>query len=381
MTRPDVARESRNAALDGLRGLAIVLVVLGHAGTVLWPDLVAGARGPYGIPVLRGLLGGGAVVVFFVVGAFIVALGLLRESERGTMDSARFLLRRLVRLGGQLALLALALLLVQVLDPTAPGSMQALVQNLSHMLTFTLNLLPLDHTTPVRADIGHLWYLSVQQQCYLVLPLFVLAFRRRRLIGALVLVALISVVYLHRLDVYEQDGWVLASILTTTRSDGLFWGVLLALALPLLSRFRLWSWPLTIAALGALACQLAIQELPPFAYLGPWSLAYQFFIGLVVVAIWLQASPSVVSRASRHRTSHVAGSQLAHHLLLAPPRLLRGGPPRRRAAVVGRSGRVVRPGRHARHRPRADPGGTDAPAAGQPSAVPAPRRADRGGAG
>ncbi|MCW2736530.1 MAG: putative acyltransferase [Nocardioides sp.] len=273
-----------------------MLVVLGHAGTVLWPTLVVGEQGPYGVPVLRGLLGGGAVIVFFVVGAFIVTLGLLRESARGTMDPARFLLRRLVRLGVQLVLLATALVLVQLLDPTAPGSMQGLVQNLGHVLTFTLNLLPLDHATPVRADVGHLWYLSVQQQCYPVLPLFVLAFARRRIVGALVLVGLISVVYLHRVEVFDEYGWVLASILTTTRSDGLFWGVLLALALPLLSRFRRWSWPLTIGALGALACQLAIQELPPFSYLGPWSLVYQLFIGLVVVAIWLQTTPSVVSR-------------------------------------------------------------------------------------
>ena len=289
-------RSARNAALDGLRGLAIVLVVLGHAGTVLWPTLVEGDQGPYGVPVLRGLLGGGAVVVFFVVGAFIVALGLLRESEQGVMDPVRFLLRRLVRLGVQLSLLAAALVLVQVLDPTAPGTMRGLVQNLGHMLTYTLNLLPLDPSTPLRADVGHLWYLSVQQQCYLVLPLFVLAFGRRRVIGSLVLTGLIAAVYVHRVAVYDERGWVLASILTTTRSDGLFWGVLLALGLPLLSRIRRWSWPLTIGALGVMACQLSIQELPPFSYLGPWSLVYQFFIGVVVVSIWLQATPSLVSR-------------------------------------------------------------------------------------
>ena len=98
----------------------------------------------------------------------------------GSLDAARFLLRRLVRLGAQLVLLSAGARAVQVLDPTAPGTMLTLVQNLGHMLTFTLNLLPLDRTTPLRADVGHLWYLSVQQQCYLVLPLFVLAFARRR---------------------------------------------------------------------------------------------------------------------------------------------------------------------------------------------------------
>lgn len=295
-TPPEPSQLARSSALDGLRGLAIVLVVLGHAGSVLWPTLATDGQGPYGVPVLRGLLGGGAVIIFFVVGAFIVALGLLREHERGAMDPARFLLRRLVRLGPQLMLLAAALVVLQAVDPTAPGTMQGLAQNLAHMLTFTLNLLPLDPTVPVRADVGHLWYLSVQQQCYLVLPLFLLVFARRRVLGGLVLAALVVAVYVHRVEVTDEEGWVVASILTTTRSDGLFWGVLLALALPVLARVRHRALSLTVGGLGVLACQLAIQELPPLAYLGPWSLVYQFFIGVLVVAIWLQDRATVVSR-------------------------------------------------------------------------------------
>jgi peptidoglycan/LPS O-acetylase OafA/YrhL len=213
------------------------------------------------------------------------------------MDSARFLLRRLVRLGVQLTLLSAALVAVQILDPTAPGSMKGLTQNLSHVLTYTLNLMPLDLSVPARADVGHLWYLSVQQQCYLVLPLFLLAFGRRRVLGSLVLAVLIGLVYVHRVDVNDEFGWLLATVLTTTRSDGLMWGVLLAMSLPLLGRWRRWSWVLVIAGAGTLACQLAIQELPPLSYLGPWSLVYQFFIGAMVVAIWLQTSPSLMSRA------------------------------------------------------------------------------------
>lgn len=294
---PQDARRARSSALDGLRGIAIVLVVAGHAGSAMWPQVAAGEEGLYGVPGLRGLLGGGAVIVFFVVGGFIVADGLLRERDRGAMDSGRFLLRRLVRLGVQLCLLSAALVAVQVFDPTAPGSMKGLTQNLSHMLTYTLNLMPLDLSVPARADVGHLWYLSVQQQCYLVLPLFLLVFGRRRVLGFLVLVVLIGLVYVHRVEVNDEFGWLLATVLTTTRSDGLMWGVLLALSLPLLRRAQRWSWVLAIAGAGALGCQLAIQELPPLSYLGPWSLVYQFCVGAMVVAIWLQASPSLVSRA------------------------------------------------------------------------------------
>lgn len=262
----------------------------------MWPQIAAGEEGAYGVPVLRGLLGGGAVVVFFVVGGFIVTDGLLRENERGVMDPVRFLLRRLVRLGVQLCLLSAALVVVQVVDPTAPGSMRGLVQNLAHMLTYTLNLMPLDLSIPARADVGHLWYLSVQQQCYLVLPLFLLVFARRRVLAVGVLAALIGLVYVHRVQVNDDLGWLLATVLTTTRSDGLMWGVLLALSLPVLRRVTGWPWVLAVAGLAALACQLSIQELPPLSYLGPWSLVYQFCIGAMVVAIWLQARPSLVSK-------------------------------------------------------------------------------------
>lgn len=251
--------------------------------------------GPYGVPFVRGLLGGGAVVVFFVVGGFIVTHGLLRELQGGRLDAVRFLLRRLVRLGVQLVLLALVLVVLQAWDPTATGSMKVLVQNVASMLTYTLNLVPLGTDVPVRGDVFHLWYLSVQQQCYLLLPLFLLGFASRRRLGVACLAVLIALVYLHRQQVTEQD-WVVASILTTTRSDGLLWGVLLALALPWLMRLRRWSWILVVSAIGMLVCQLMLQELDAFAYLGPWSLVYQFFIGASLVAIWLQDEPSLVSR-------------------------------------------------------------------------------------
>jgi peptidoglycan/LPS O-acetylase OafA/YrhL len=270
--------------------------VINHAGQSLWLPLAAADAGPYGVPFLRGFLGGGAVVVFFVVGAFIVTIGLQRELTGDRLDPARFLLRRLVRLGVQLGLLSVALVALQAWDPTAPGTMMNLVNNLGHMLTYTLNLLPLQADGAARGEVFHLWYLSVQQQCYLLLPLFLLAFARRPRLGIGVLSVSIAAVYLHRQQVTEQD-WVLASILTTTRSDGLLWGVLLGLALPWLGRYRRWSWVLLVSALGMLGCQLVLQELGTFAYLGPWSLVYQFFIGATLVSIWLQRQPSAVSRA------------------------------------------------------------------------------------
>ena len=282
-------------AFDGLRGIAVLLVVLGHAGTLLWPQYVAEQTGPYAVPYLRGLLGGGAVVVFFVIGGFIVANGLLRETARRGLDPLRFMLRRVVRLGVQLGLLAVVLVVVQLSDPRAPGAMIDLVRDVLHTLTYTVNFVPLDLETPFRTELSHLWYLSVQQQVYLALPLFILLFARRRMLGIAVLAVLVVVVYLQRQDVAATD-WIEATTRTTTRSDGIFWGMLLALAVPVLGRFTRWSLVLAIACVGMAAAQLSLSELGNNAFLGPWSLVSQLFIGLAVVAVWLQRRPSAASR-------------------------------------------------------------------------------------
>ncbi len=75
----------RLLALDGLRGLTIVLVVLGHLSAFLWP-----LEGIRSTPWLRGLVAGGAVPVFFVVSGYIVTAGLLRDDARGSLDPVRF---------------------------------------------------------------------------------------------------------------------------------------------------------------------------------------------------------------------------------------------------------------------------------------------------
>ena len=59
---PTVDTGSRILALDGLRGITIILVVLGHLSSFLWP-----LEGIRSTPYLRGLVGGGAVTVFFII--------------------------------------------------------------------------------------------------------------------------------------------------------------------------------------------------------------------------------------------------------------------------------------------------------------------------
>src|SRR5690349_6725302 len=174
--------------------------MLNHANGTLWPRSALD-----GIPVVRSLFSGGSVTLFFVVGGFIVTRNLLKDHDNGRLDGVLFLGRRLVRLWVHLVPLAVVVFLLQWWDPAPPFSMERTTRSLVGMLTFTLNLAPPLET---RGDLGHLWYLSVQQQWYLVLPLLVVVLGRFRwLLIAVGATAIIGVV-LWRYHVLATQSWL-----------------------------------------------------------------------------------------------------------------------------------------------------------------------------
>jgi peptidoglycan/LPS O-acetylase OafA/YrhL len=270
---------SRIAALDGLRGITIVLVVLGH-GWLLWPqDEVTS------IPVVRGFFLGGTVTVFFVIGGYLVARGLLGELDRGECDPLRFFVRRVVRLGVQLSILCCAVLLLARFDP-ASGSMKDAVASVLHVETYTWNTFLEYDPLSARPDLGHLWYLSVQQQAYLVLPLFLLAFSRRRLLAAVLLAAGVAFVVADRMYVLDELGFWPASLRTLTRADGLLVGVLIAVGMPVIVRAARLARPVfVLAVLGMLALILTSGEAGAYPYLGWWGVAVMLVSGVLVSSI------------------------------------------------------------------------------------------------
>jgi peptidoglycan/LPS O-acetylase OafA/YrhL len=158
-------------ALDGVRALAIGLVVLAHA---LGPTLDA--------------LGGLGVVVFFVLSGFLITALLLDERETGRVDLRRFYARRALRLFPALVcLLAVAAALPWYFPSdralSAPQAVAAAVLYVANWVTGDLGYL------------SHTWSLAVEEQFYLVWPVVLLALARRRaafriglLIGVLLVV-------------------------------------------------------------------------------------------------------------------------------------------------------------------------------------------------
>jgi peptidoglycan/LPS O-acetylase OafA/YrhL len=155
--------------IEGLRALAILMVIGAHAGV---PWLTGGFVG---------------VDVFFVLSGFLITGLLLREvAETGSIAFGRFYLRRLRRLMPALVLMVLVTSLVaafvltpaeQLQQPSAAAMATLWISNIHFAVA------KLDYFAP-GTDTNlflHTWSLGVEEQFYLVWPLFLLGVAGRRL--------------------------------------------------------------------------------------------------------------------------------------------------------------------------------------------------------
>jgi peptidoglycan/LPS O-acetylase OafA/YrhL len=168
-TGDDLAvRERYRPFLDGLRAIAVYLVVLFHAGS----DRFAG-----------GYVG---VDVFFVLSGFLVTQLLVRDVVgRGGIDFARFYSRRFRRLLPA-ALVVLVVTAVVFRALASPVEVADAAGGLKAALLYVTNWFFIDQSTQyfggdVSANpVLHFWSLAVEEQFYLLWPL---------LLGGLVMVA------------------------------------------------------------------------------------------------------------------------------------------------------------------------------------------------
>ncbi|MDG0852506.1 acyltransferase family protein [Roseateles puraquae] len=157
------AQHAYNLGLQGMRGIAILLVLLNHAE-------IPGFHG--------GFVG---VDVFFVISGYLIGGLLLREMQAtGRIDLWAFFARRVRRLlPASLLVIATVLLGVRLLY--APHEQDELLSSVRASALYAANLWfasrPTDyfggHTEA--NPLLHLWSLAVEEQFYLVWPLLMLA--------------------------------------------------------------------------------------------------------------------------------------------------------------------------------------------------------------
>lgn len=196
-------------ALDGVRGVAVLLVVLFHANA----------------PVASG--GYVGVDVFFVLSGYLITAILLGElGARGRIDLLAFYSRRFMRLTPPLLLMLAAYLLASpILWPDKSGhALDALLA-----ATYLADYARAFWSVPV--IVGHTWSLAVEEHFYLLWPpILVLAWRRwdrMSLVWVFASAYLIVTLWRWTCVVVDPD-WAHTYFRFDTRCSGLLLGAWLA---------------------------------------------------------------------------------------------------------------------------------------------------------
>jgi len=255
LTTPAPAfRLGYHPSLDGLRGVAILLVMLYHFGT----------------PVLGGAVG---VDVFFVLSGFLITALIVGEVQRdGRLDFAAFYRRRALRLLP--ALFTLLLVLVGATVLFRSRYREEAIRESWMALLYSLNWFKAYGRVPENNYLGHTWSLCIEEQFYLLWPWMLAAMLRFRLRTVAILGLVASGVLLsagmRALHWTMYHDWDRVYHGLDSRADGLLVGSLLALVLSRMPAAETSSRRRTAAGWLGVAVLLTLSFLPltPFYLVG-----------------------------------------------------------------------------------------------------------------
>jgi peptidoglycan/LPS O-acetylase OafA/YrhL len=220
LTVPTATSRARIDALDGIRGLAILLVIGAHlVGNVR--DEVGGT----GIVFKLFAFGWSGVDLFFVLSGFLIT-GVLLDSKEAPHFFRNFYARRALRIFPLYfgALFALAVARAIWPDPNLFGSASPL-----WMWVYLTNVVMSVEGAGAFGLAGHFWSLAVEEHFYLVWPPLVLLLNRRQLMAATAVIAG-GALMLRTLFVVWGVSYPAAYILTPLRMDALAMGAFVAIA-------------------------------------------------------------------------------------------------------------------------------------------------------
>ncbi|MDQ1042736.1 acyltransferase [Streptomyces sp. V4I2] len=267
-------RGGRVAGLDGLRTVAVMLVIVYHVE----PDPLPG--------------GSVAVDVFFTLSGFVITRLLVAEYARtGRIGLGSFYRRRWLRLvPAMLVMCAVTTLLsLAFVLPLFDGAWVAAALAAASVV----NLVRAGESGPysdLTAPLSHTWSLGVEEQFYLAWPLLLLVLLRhakaRSVLGWVAALCVLPVLW--RAVLWDPTAAHRIYNGPDTRADQLLVGALLAVVLarlraddPRLALLRRWAgrlcWP-ALALLGLIAWQVPITE--PSRWNPVW-----YTVGFLAVAV------------------------------------------------------------------------------------------------
>jgi peptidoglycan/LPS O-acetylase OafA/YrhL len=291
-TTPDslaLQNHGRVPALDGLRGLAVLCVMLFHFGTAsgLQADTYATKK-------LIGLFCNlwSGVDIFFALSGFLITGILLREkTEQGYFT--RFYIRRTLRI---FPLYYAALIVIFVLLPALhlpaldnPGIhrvQDAQAWMWAYSQDFAITYFNHDFFDPDPLWVGHFWSLGVEEHFYLVWPLIVYLCSRRGLLVTSCLLIVAAPIVRFTMMHYDMDPAAVYTF-TLSRVDQFAIGGLLALFVreyepAQLMRWARWAAGATVLFL--LVCVIALKR--TFYWSNPEALGFGFsFLALGSTAL------------------------------------------------------------------------------------------------
>lgn len=272
--------------LDGLRGVAILLVFLTH---FIAQSLDRHAMGVDGAVRWVARFGWTGVDLFFVLSGFLIT-GILLDTRGQPNYWRNYAARRFLRIFplyyGALALVMFVVPLSGWRDP----ALGVLRHNQAWYWTYTVNFLEAlrgPAATPLNTE--HFWSLCIEEQFYLVWPLVVLLASRRTLLRIAAFTCVFGVAFRWWLLGQPVDPSA-TYVLTPGRLDGLMIGAVLAVAQREggLERWRPLAWRVASAA-AALVVALALwrgmeHSDPVMAVIGYPAIAVGFG-GLLVLSL------------------------------------------------------------------------------------------------
>ena len=239
---------------DGLRGVAIVLVVLSH-GWQLWPVDWIDSH-PAVRPFFRN--GNAGVSIFLVAAGFLMYQSLTARRPLSEMRADTSFVRRVLRVGPSLWLFLLIVVMLTPLDHSIKAWRSDTAASVFHVATYTWNWYVQGNLVTSRPDFGHLWYLSVDMQAFVIMAVLLYLLRRRHVGLILTLVGFYLLLLWWRFHVAHTENDFQVLVRTTVRMDPFVVGVLTAVALPDLRRLQISPRALAWSATGSLLALIPI---------------------------------------------------------------------------------------------------------------------------